>query len=119
MPDETRPCTCGGKIRRKNPTGRWPVKCDDCKGGKASKRRNGKRPALVFAADDEPDAVHTTNGAHDAEVNVVGIIEQLELGYTIGTAARYLLEFRDGDELANLLVVRDHVDMAIKQRGGE
>jgi hypothetical protein len=30
-PPLERPCACGGTVRRRNPQGRWPARCETCK----------------------------------------------------------------------------------------
>jgi hypothetical protein len=30
-PPLERPCACGGTVRRRNPKGRWPLRCETCK----------------------------------------------------------------------------------------
>lgn len=53
MAEATRPCDCGGKIRRKNPTGRWPTRCTSCREVKpAAAHRNGDNGSADVAADE-------------------------------------------------------------------
>lgn len=49
---------------------------------------------------------------------MISLIESLALGYAVGSAARFLLEYRDGDELENLQTARSYLDHAIAARGG-
>lgn len=118
MPNEERTCACGSPLVRKSPTGRFPTKCEACKGARAGASlkdrfgargggpRKAKRSAAPAAAP-EPVEFHTLDA-----------IATLELDFLVGSAFHHLAEFRQGDELANLQSARLYLDRAIAARGG-
>lgn len=105
VPKNSRPCAgedCGRNLRAG-----WPHdKCATCRAledegeGASSEKRSRKR-----AAEETP-----------APFDAIGLISSLGLDYCVGSAARFLLEVRDGDELENLRTARTYVDHAIAAR---
>lgn len=101
---ETRTCACGNEITRSNPRFRYPTKCEDCR---STSTRATRAPAVV---EETPE---TSGGGG---VDVVAMIATLGLDYCVGSAVRFLMEYRDGDELANLRTAREYLDRAIVAR---
>jgi hypothetical protein len=98
----TKACACGGTITRKSGRGPWPRKCDDCKA------------ASLAEPGEETDPAPEESGK--AAIDVLATIGALQLDYLVGSAFRYIAEYRDGDELANLRAAREYLNEAITAR---
>ena len=104
MADDTKPCACGGRIHRKNPTGRFPYTCEACKAKKAGLKQK------------QPKARTTAEEPTEAAVDVTDLIASLSLDYCVGSAARFCLESMDGNELDNLRAALTYLEKAIAAR---
>lgn len=104
MNEETRKCAdCRQPFSRaKNATGRWPKRCDPCR------EANGETPAKA----DYPERAQTETGLPD----VLDIIQGYGLDYMTGNAARFILEYREGNELENPQTARTYLERAIASR---
>ena len=104
---DIRPCPeCGGEMIRTNPgKGRFPARCAECRGESATKKGSARQ-------EPETPVVPETEAALDA----ISVITAFRLDYLVGSAARYLLEVKDGDELTNLENARVYLERAIAER---
>lgn len=104
---DIRPCPeCGGEMIRTNPgKGRFPSRCAECR-GEATTKKGSARPEPETPVEPETEA----------GLDAIGVITAFKLDYLVGSAARFLLESKDGDELENLQNARIYLDRAIAER---
>lgn len=111
---DVRPCPeCGGRMVRATPgRGRFPARCAECRAERVSGKRVEMVPArLLEAPADAPESPEAPES-----LDAIEVITSFGLDYLVGSAARYLLEYRDGDEAENLRQARIYLDRAIAAR---
>lgn len=117
-------CACGNMIIRTSSRGPMPKYCAQCRVVNGQGDRKFRKQLALMAEETAP-AEPSSTPAQEPEASptvaipdALDLIAALQLDYCVGSAARFLLEYRDGDELQNLQVARDYLDRAIKARGG-